>query len=183
MNLAIKILILFFLICTPGLQGTMNIKSFSQVDILGTWTTIPNGNELNNQKFDPNRPRFEIVIRTDTIFISKTQIGAWGYKQLLTYKFSGDTIYGLEKEYMSFDQNIGSLTSHFRYRNKKVRLLIKHGKEKNIMNLDPLEPGAVLSKTSNDTITTYNFKEQLSKWRISKDFKCDYKKNGRPIIE
>lgn len=180
MNLIIKLLV-FILYCNLGLPETINTKFDSQTHIIGTWTTVPNANEISGQKIDRNRPKFEITIRKDTILISRTHIGSWGYKQLLTYKFSGDTITAKEREYMSFDQNIGTLTSHFKYRNKIVRLLVKHDKGKSVMNLDPLEPGAVLSKTSKDTTATYNFPEQLIKWRISKDFKCDDKKNGQPI--
>ena len=145
----------------------------SQIEIIGTWKTIP--------VEYANRPKFEVVIGKNSMYITRTDIGSWGYTQLLTYKIYDDTIYAKEKEFMSFDQNVGYIISHFKYRNKDVILKLTDTKEKIVMTLIPLEPGRVLFKASNDTLMTYNFTEQLSKWRLGKDFKCDYKKNGRPI--
>ena len=153
------------------LENTKNKASFQ---LEGTWKTIPRENDMDH-------PIVEVIISRDSIFISNTHIGSGGYKQLLSYKISNDTIFAIEKEIMFFDQNIGYISGHYKYRKSVVGLHLSVRNNHDILVFFPFVNGGVLSKVTNDSKIDYNFDEQFSKWRLGKDFKCDYKKNGRPI--
>ena len=143
------------------------------LELIGTWKTIPNGN-----RFDPI---YKVVISNDSIFVSRREYGGSGYNQLLEYKEKDYILFATEIEYMSFDLNVGSVTQHFKYREMAVQLVLEASNHKSKLILYPLRPGTVLQKESSNANINVNFNEDLSKWRLSPHFKCDYKKNGRPI--
>lgn len=171
-----KFILIFFTAISFSFEGAIpswhNFVKEPHFEIEGTWKTIPRENDYG--------PKVEVTINRDSIFISKTHIGSGGYKQLLTYKRSNDTIYATEKEIMFFDQNIGYISRHFKYRKHMIRLDLTQRDNQNILVLDPFVEGGVLSKVSDHSNIDYNFDEQFSKWRLGRDFECDYKKNGRP---
>jgi hypothetical protein len=173
MNLFLILLFANTLVGDLQLSFEQKDYDWTYAELIGTWRSI----QWERDKYGP---KFEIIINRDSIFLSKTHIGSGGYKQLLEYVISKDTVHAVEDEIMFFDQNIGYISGHYKFRNKMVNLFQSENKHGKILVLFPMQPGGVLSKVTNDSIINYNFSEQFARWRIGNDFKCDYKENGRP---
>ena len=157
------------------IQTYLQSANRSTNDLIGTWKSIPSTLSLS--------PTFEIIINNDSIFISRNEVGAWGYRQLLSYEFENDTIIATEIELIGFDQNLGHIYCHYKYRQKIVKLVLTRDNDVLTLNMSPREQGGVLVKESNLSSINYNFDEQFEKRKVGHEFRCDYKKNGKPITK
>ncbi|HZV45304.1 MAG TPA: hypothetical protein VFF90_12550 [Saprospiraceae bacterium] len=145
--------------------NTLNQPNSKRHEIQGTWKTASPG-----RLYEPN---YTIIIDKRELFIMYNQ-GSDGYKQLLTYKIEGHNVIAKEKEIIFFNQNAGNIIAHYKNRSNKIHLVWDQDITPPTLVLEPVKPGSVLLKDSENTEIKFKAKDEFNRLKKCPQFKSDY---------
>jgi len=162
------LLLLHFFDSNPdSISARINNPDLSKPhEIQGTWKTAS-----PRKLYEPN---FTIIINKREVFIYMINQGSGGYKQLLTYKIEDNVIIAKEKEIIFLDKNAGNVTAHYKHRSNEIRLVWDNNTTPPKLVLEPMQPGSILLKDSDENAINFKPKEEFSRLRKCPEFNSDY---------